>query len=54
MKHFKTSQQIEYATDHGNSYADKKRKSQKKKKKDRAHSYHDLPLGDSSSKYGVQ
>jgi hypothetical protein len=24
-KHFKNSQQIDYATDHGNSYADKER-----------------------------
>jgi hypothetical protein len=25
VKHFKNSQQIDYATDHGNSYADKER-----------------------------
>ena len=27
MKHFKNSQQIDYATDHGNSYADRERNS---------------------------
>jgi hypothetical protein len=27
VKHFKNSQQIDYATDHGNSYADRKRNS---------------------------
>jgi hypothetical protein len=28
VKHFKISQQIDYATDHGNSYADRERNSQ--------------------------
>ena len=27
VKHFKNSQQIDYATDHGNSYADRERNS---------------------------
>jgi hypothetical protein len=27
VKHFKNSQQIDYATDHGNSYADRQRNS---------------------------
>jgi hypothetical protein len=28
VKHFKNSQQIDYATDHGNSYADREKNSQ--------------------------
>jgi hypothetical protein len=54
VKHFKNSQQIDYETDHGNSYADRERNSPSFQGKDRAHSCPDLPLGDSSSKYGVQ
>jgi hypothetical protein len=51
MKHFKNQQQIDYATDHGNSYADRET-SQVFKGKARTHSCPDLPLGDSSNKYG--
>ena len=56
VKHFKNSQQIDYATDHGNSYVDRERNclSFFFKGKSRAHCCPDLPLGDSSSKYGVQ
>jgi hypothetical protein len=49
VKYFKNSQQIEYATDHGNSYADRERN---------CLSYFmeraDLPLRDRSTKYGVK
>jgi hypothetical protein len=55
MKHFKNSQQIDYATDRGNSYADRERNSPIFfQGKARAHSCPGLPLGDSSTKYGVQ
>jgi hypothetical protein len=55
VKHFKNSQQIDYATDHGNSYADREKNSPKFfQRKVRAHSCLDLPLEDSSIKYGVQ
>ena len=56
VKHFKNSQQIDYAKDHGNSYVDRERNclSFFFKEKAREHCCHDLPLGDSSSKYGVQ
>jgi hypothetical protein len=55
VKHFKNSQQIDYITDHGNSYADRERNSPSfSYEKTRANSCPDLPLGCSSSKYGVQ
>jgi hypothetical protein len=55
VKHFKNSQKIDYATDHGNSYADRERNFPSFfKGKALAHSCPDLPVGDSSSKYGVQ
>jgi hypothetical protein len=47
---FKNSQQIEYATDHGNSYAYCERNSPSFFKGKPTHSCPDLPLGDSSSK----
>jgi hypothetical protein len=55
VKHFKNSQQIDYAMDNGNSYADREKNSPGVfQGKARAHSCPDLPLGDNSSKYGVQ
>jgi hypothetical protein len=55
MKHFKNSQQIDYATDHGNSYTDRDKTSPRFfQGKAHAHSCPSLPLGDSSTKYGVQ
>ena len=55
VKLFKNSQQIDYATDHGNCYVDRERNCLSFfKGKARAHCCPDLPLGDSSSKYGVQ
>jgi hypothetical protein len=54
VKHFKNSQQIDYATDHDNSYADRETLEVFFKEKPGAHSCPDLPLGDSSSRYGVQ
>jgi hypothetical protein len=55
MKHLKNSQQIDYATDRGNSYVDRKRNSLSFfQGKARAHSCPGLPLEDSSTKYGVQ
>jgi hypothetical protein len=55
VKHFKNSQQIDYAMDHGNSYAERERNSPNFfQGKARAHSCLDLLLGNSSSKYGVQ
>ena len=55
VKYLKNSQQIDYATDHGNSYVDRERNCLSFfKGKARAHCCPDLPLGDSSSKYGVQ
>jgi hypothetical protein len=53
VKRFKNSQKIDYAKDYDNSYADREENSPSFLKKDRAHSCPDLPLGDSSSKYGV-
>jgi hypothetical protein len=53
MKHFKNLQQIDYAMDHGNSYADREINSSLFfLGKARVHSCPDLLLGDSSSKYG--
>jgi hypothetical protein len=53
VKHFKNLQQMDYAADRGNSYADRERNSPSLfLGKARAHSCPDLPLGDSSSKYG--
>jgi hypothetical protein len=55
MKHFKNSQQIGYATDYGNSYADRERNSPSYFQGNvRAHSCPGLPLEDRSTKYGVQ
>jgi hypothetical protein len=55
VKHFKNSQQKYYATDHGNSYADRKKTFQSFfEGKAPIHSCPDLPLGESSIKYGVQ
>jgi hypothetical protein len=55
VKHFKNSQQIDHATDHGNSYADLEINSPSFfQGKAGQHSCPDLPLGESSSKYGVQ
>jgi hypothetical protein len=48
VKHLKNSQQIDYATDHGNSYADRERKLSKVfHGKSLAHICLDLPLGQS-------
>jgi hypothetical protein len=48
VKHFKNSQQIDYATDHGNAYADRERNLPSFfQGKARAHKCHDLPLGQS-------
>jgi hypothetical protein len=55
VKHFKNSQQMDYATDHGISYVDRERNSPSFfQEKACPHSCPDLPLGESSSKYGVQ
>ena len=48
MKHLKNSQQIDYATDHGNSYVDRETVEVFFKEKPRAHSCPDLPLGDTA------
>jgi hypothetical protein len=53
VKHFQNSQQINYASDRGNSYADREWISPSFFKA-RAYSFHGLPLDDGSSKYGVQ
>jgi hypothetical protein len=46
MKYFKNSQQIDYATDHGNSYSDRERNFPNIfQRKVTAHSCPDLPLG---------
>jgi hypothetical protein len=48
VEHFKNSQQIDYATDHGNSYADRERNSPRFFQENaRAHIWPDLPLGQS-------
>jgi hypothetical protein len=53
VKHFKNYQQIDYTTDHGNSYADREKNFPGfLKEKARAHICPDLSLGDSSNKYG--
>jgi hypothetical protein len=58
VKLFKNSQQIDYATDHGNSYADRERNSPIFFYffffLARVQSCPGLPLGDNSTKYGVQ
>ena len=54
VKHLKNSQQIDYATDHGNSYVDREKNCLSFFwGKAREHCCPDFPLGDSSSKYGV-
>jgi hypothetical protein len=52
VKHFKNSQLIYYASNHGDSYADRERISPSLLKA-RAYSFHGFPLEDSSSKYGI-
>jgi hypothetical protein len=54
VKYFKNSQQIEYAINHGNSYANRERNSPSFFINSQCNSFPDLPLGDSSNKYGIQ
>jgi hypothetical protein len=55
VKHFKNAQQIDYATNHDNSDADRESNSPRIfQGNDGAHNCPYMPLGDSSNKYGVQ
>jgi hypothetical protein len=54
MNHFTNSQQTDYTTDDGNSYADREKNSKSYvfKEKARTHSCPDVPLADSNTKHG--